>query len=95
MKLFILNKQDENLLNMLSETEGDYLLMQNAVYYLNKDYGKNFHVLAALEKGRKVFAIEQEVTKRGLQDKLVEGVELLTYEKLVEVLFSGYTVLNM
>ena len=54
MKLFILNKQDENLLNMLSETEGDYLLMQNAVYYLNKDYGKNLHVSDALEKGRKV-----------------------------------------
>jgi len=95
MKLFILNQQDENLLSMLSETEGDYLLMQNAVYYLNKVYGKNLHVIAALEKGRKVFALEQEITKRGLQDKLVEGVELLTHERLIEVLFSGYTVLNM
>ena len=95
MKLYILNQQDESLLSMISETEGDYFLMQNAVYYLNKDYEKNLQIIDAIEKGRKVFALETNVTKRGLQDKLVEGVELLTYEKLVEVLFSDYTVLNM
>ena len=95
MKLFIINQQDDNLLQTLSESEGDILLMQNAAYYLNKNFGDRTKITNLTEKGRKVFDLESDVTKRGILDKLIEGVELLSYDKLLDVLFSGYTVLNM
>lgn len=95
MNLYVVSQQDENLLKMLTESEGDFLLMQNAVYYINKDNEKNTYVIDAIEKGKKVYALESDVTKRGILEKIIEGVELLNFEKIVDVLFSGYTVLNM
>ena len=90
MKLIVLNKNDMGTLRQALSVEAGILLIQDGVYFLNNavadtpDFGE-----------RKVYALGVDVEKRGLADRLVNGVELIDYDGMVDLLFSGSTVVNL
>lgn len=95
-RLFIISRQDDKALEIaLSSKRGDIFLLQDAVYYLIKNLKIVDRLEESLNTDKKIFALESEVIKRGISEKLFAGVDLLTYDTLVEILFDGYTVINL
>ncbi len=89
MKLIVINKNDPGALKQALNVEADILLIQDGAYFLNAkadnpDLGE-----------RKVHALKMDVEKRGLADRLVDGVNLVDYDGMVDLLFSSETVLNL
>ena len=90
MKLIVVNKNDMCTLRQAISIEADILLIQDGVYFLNDsvankpDFGE-----------RKVYALGDDVEKRGLFDRMGTGVELINYDGMVDLLFSGATVVNL
>ena len=90
MKLIVLNTHDENILEKAMTAEADLLLMQDAVLFCNNgrkdapEFGK-----------RQVYALKVDMEKRGLSDRMVDGIELIDYNGVVDLLFSEYTVVNL
>lgn len=88
MSLIVINTHDGNALRQALSTEADVLLMQDGVYFLNKARAHDFG-------DRRVYALGLDVEKRGLMDRLVDGVDLVDYDGMVDLLFSGVTVVNL
>jgi sulfur relay protein TusB/DsrH len=90
MKLIVINMNDRNALNQALNVEADVLLIQEAVLFLNKGRSDvpDF-------SGKKVYALGIDVEKRGLSNRLVEGVELVDYNNMVDLMFSSDSVVNL
>ncbi len=70
--------------------KADLLLMQDAVLFCNN--GRK----DAPEFGdRKVYALKLDIEKRGLSDRMVDGIEFVDYDGMVDLLFSKCTVVNL
>ncbi len=90
MNLIVINKNDKNALNQALNVEADVLLIQDAVLFLNNGRGD-----APSFKDKKVYALGIDVEKRGLTDRLIAGIELVDYDGMVDLLFSGVNVINL
>ena len=90
MKLIVINTNDRNALDQALNVEAEVLLIQDAVLSLNK--GRED---APSFKGKKVYALGIDVEKRGLSERLVEGVELVDYTIMVDLMFSSDSVVNL
>lgn len=90
MKLIVLNTHDEDILEKAMTTEADLLLMHDATLFCN-----NGRKDAPKFGDRKVYALKVDLEKRGLSDRMVDGVELVDYEGMVDLLFSDYSVVNL
>jgi sulfur relay protein TusB/DsrH len=88
MKLTVINTNDLNVLKQALGVENDVLLLQDGVYLLNKAMNNEFG-------DRKIHALGVDVKKRGISDRLVDGVELIDYDGMVDLLFSSETVVNL
>ena len=89
MKLIVINKNDLGALKQALKVEAEILLIQDGVYFLNSkadnpDLGE-----------RKIHALKMDVEKRGLADRLVNGVNLIDYDGMVDLLFSSENVMNL
>ena len=90
MKLIVLNTNDEDILEKAMTAEADLLLTQDATLFCNN--GRK----DAPEFGdRKVYALNVDLEKRGLSDRMVDGVELVDYDGMVDLLFSVCKVVNL
>lgn len=90
MKLIALNTHDKDILEKAMNSKADLLLMQDAVLFCNN--GRK----DAPEFGdRKVYALKVDMEKRGVSNRMVDGIELLDYDGVVDLLFSEYTVVNL
>lgn len=89
-KLVVLNTMDDKMLERALRVKAELLLMQDAVLYANKRIEENNRLVAYT-----VYAVKQDVMKRGLSDRLLENVELVDTGGLVDLLFSGKTVINL
>ena len=90
MKLLILNTHDGDILEIALPAESDLLLMHDATLFCNR--GRK----DAPEFGdRKVYALKVDLEKRGLSERMVDGIELVDYDGMVDLLFSDYTVVNL
>ena len=90
MKLIVLNKHDGDIMEKAMNVEADLLLMHDATLFCNS--GRNY---APEFGGRKVYAIKIDLEKRGLSKRMVNGVELVDYDGMVDLLFSDYKVVNL
>jgi sulfur relay protein TusB/DsrH len=90
MKLIVLNTNDRDILDKAMSAEADLLLMQDATLLCN-----NGRKDATRFGERKVYALRVDLEKRGLSERLVDGVELIDYGGMVDLLFSDYTVVNL
>ena len=95
-KPYLLKNLDVNALSMAVESErSGLLLMQDATYMLNESRKESRLVKTMLEKGRPVYYLGKVVERRGLTGKLVPGAQPLDYDGMVDLLFSGATVINV
>ena len=90
MKLIVLNTHDEDILEKAMTAEADLLLMQDATIFCNKGR-KNAPVFGDM----KIYALKGDLEKRGLTERMIGGVELVDYDDMVDLLFSGYKVVNL
>ena len=89
-KLIVLNTHDGRMLEKALGVDAEVLLMQDAVLFTNNRVEENNKLLP-----HKIYAIEADVEKRGLKDRLLENIELIDIDAMVDLLFSGKTVVNL
>ena len=72
------------------------LVMMLDAVYMATVAKENAAVKDMMEKGSKVFLLKRDVERRGLEKRLLPGVELIDYEGLIDILFSeDQRVLNL
>ena len=72
------------------------LVMMLDAVYMATVAEENTAVKDMMEKGSKVFLLKRDVERRGLEKRLLPGVELIDYEGLIDILFSeDQRVLNL
>ena len=89
-KLVVMNSHDPETLDKALKANAEVLLMQDAVLFANKSVEANNKLL-----DHKIYALESDVEKRGIKNKLLQHVELINVDALVDLLFSGKTILNL
>ena len=89
-KLVVMNSHDPETLDKALKAEVEVLLMQDAVLFANGSIEANNKLL-----DHKIYALESDVEKRGIKNKLLQHVELINVDALVDLLFSGKTILNL
>jgi sulfur relay protein TusB/DsrH len=89
-KLFILKNHDQLSLDKALKLDADIILMQDAVLFANNGVSTNNKLVEF-----KVYALKKDVEVRGLGDRLVQGVDLIDYDEMVNLLFSGKNVINL
>jgi sulfur relay protein TusB/DsrH len=100
-KLVLLNRCDPASL-LLAErliASGEELcvvLIQDAIYLALKSSQSQEPVIRIMEKGVKFFLLAVDVGRRGVLHNLVSGVELIDYDRLIELLFhEDQKVINL
>jgi len=95
-RLYLLKNLDVNALSIAVESESSgLLLMQDAVLMLNESRREARLIETALERGRPVYYLSKDAERRGLTEKLVSSAQPLDYDDVVDLLFSGATVINV
>ena len=95
-RLFLLRNLDVTALSLAAESESSVLLlMQDAVLMLNESRREARLIDAVLERERPVYYLDKDAERRGLKGKLVSGAQPLDYDGVVDLLFSGATVINL
>lgn len=89
-KLIVLNTHDPESLDKALLVDGEILLMQDAVLFANDRVEANKKL-----QDHKIYAMEPDVEKRELKDRMLENIELVDVDALVDLLFSGKTVINL
>lgn len=89
-KLMVLNIHDRETLDMALGIDAEILLMQDAVLFTNNriEDNKRLH-------GKKVYALMADIEKRGLKDRVLKNIDLIDVDGMVDLLFSGKTVINL
>ena len=90
MKLIVMNTHDPEALDKALGVEAEILLMQDAVLFANSRVEANNKL-----QDHKIYALMSDVEKRGLKDRLLDNVDLRDVDGLVDLLFSGKTVINL
>jgi sulfur relay protein TusB/DsrH len=90
-KLVLLKGLDENALRAALSIEGSAIvLLQDAVYMAVETP----QVREAFNK-HAIYVLGGDAAKRGLPPESLEGLLILGYDELVELLFSGVEVMNL
>lgn len=75
-------------LKVLSGASGaGAILMQDAVYFAATEEGRKL-----LDAGVTVYALRQSVEARGLTGRTMDGVELVDYERVVDLIMEEYDI---
>jgi sulfur relay protein TusB/DsrH len=85
-----MNTHDEDTLDKALSVEGEILLMQDAVLFTN-NRTEGYKKL----DDHKIYALQSCIEKRGMKDRVRENVELIDVDAMVDLLFSGKTVINL
>ena len=72
--------------------EKSICLLQDGVYLACKG---NEEVSKALSKGIKVYVVEKDVKLRGVKKLLIQGVSVISYSELVDLVFNHDRVVNV
>ena len=89
-KLIVMNTHDMETLDKALSVDSEILLMQDAVHFTNNRIEANKKL-----QDHKIYALMSDIEKRGLKDRVLDNVELLDVDALVDLLFSGKTVINL
>ncbi len=98
--LIFLNRLDFDSLLIIEKLrekgeEVEVILIQDAVYLaLENEGGTNLK--RPMEKGVNFYVLERDVEMRGIKTHLVPKLELIDYDRLVDLLFSdNHRVINL
>ena len=92
--LYLIANEDKAGIDLALENNEDdvtILLLQDAVYFATK-MGKE--ISQALEHNKKVFVSQSDVTLRGIQNMLQEGVQNTDYGGIIDITFACDTIIN-
>ena len=89
-KLIILNTHDQETLEKALKTGAEILLMQDAVLFTNNGVEANNKL-----HDHKIYALVSDVEKRGLKNRVLQGIELIDVDSMVDLLFNEKTVINL
>ena len=89
-KLFVLNTHDVDALEKALSVEGEILLMQDAVLFTNNRIEGHKKL-----NDHKIYALQSCIEKRGMKDRITENIEQIDVNAMVDLLFSGKTVINL
>lgn len=67
--------------------EAGAVLMMDAVYFAATDDGKRL-----LDAGLNVYALRQSVEARGLTGRTLDGVEVVDYDQVVDLIMEEYDI---
>ena len=76
---------DRQLEVLSNAKEAGALLMQDAVFFAATDHGSRL-----LDAGVKVYALRESVGARGLSDRVRPEVELVSYDRVVDLIMEDY-----
>ena len=98
--LIVLKENEHEALSTVESLEkrgGEIaLVMMLDAVYMATVAEDNTAVKDMMEKGSKIFLLKRDVERRGLEKRLLPGVELIDYEGLIDILFSeDQRVLNL
>ena len=99
--LVFLNRFDVSSLPIITSlaaksSQLSIVLAQDAVYFAIENGPCHTSIRKLIEKGTKLYALATDVSRRGIREKLLSGVELVDYDALVELLFDkDQMVINM
>ena len=68
-------------------TEKGALLLQDAVLHVTSSEGGRL-----LDAGLKVYALRPSVEARGIIDRVIDGVELVDYYRVVDLIMNEYDI---
>jgi sulfur relay protein TusB/DsrH len=75
-------------LRMLEGTEDKgALLIQDAVFHTVSEDGRRL-----LDHGFQLYALRQSVEARGIIDRIIDGVQLVDYHRVVDLIMDEYDV---
>jgi sulfur relay protein TusB/DsrH len=78
----------ERQFRMLEGTEGKgALLIQDAVYFAVSDEGREL-----MDQGFEVYALRPSVEARGIIDRVTDGVHLVGYNRVVDLMMDEYDI---
>ena len=63
------------------------LLIQDAVFFTVSQEGRDL-----LDRGFRVYALRQSLEARGILDRVADGVELVDYNRVVDLIMTDYDV---
>ncbi|MFH1179849.1 MAG: sulfurtransferase complex subunit TusB [Candidatus Bathyarchaeota archaeon] len=89
-KLIVMNTHNPETLEKALKTENEIILMQDAVLFTNNGVEANNKL-----HDHKIYALVSDVEKRGLKNRVLQGIELIDVDAMVDLLFSGKTVINL
>jgi len=96
MKTFYVMKNfDKDALKLITENTHNHglILMQDAV--LLSIEMKNNTIVKTYGANGNLYSLKPDALKRGITKKMVPGVQLIDYDELVDILFSGAKILNL
>jgi sulfur relay protein TusB/DsrH len=77
-------------------SEVDVILIQDAVYMALKSSDQSEKIKNIMDKGVKLHILRGDVERRGTIDHLLANVELIDYDRLIDLLFKDdQTVINI
>jgi sulfur relay protein TusB/DsrH len=99
--LFFLNSLNTDALSIVKKVsklgrETSIILIQDAINLALKDTRHTREMKSMLDNGVKVLLLDQDVKKRGLEDLLINNVELVDCDSLIDFLFlENQRVINL
>lgn len=76
------------------DSEVGICLLQDAVYFGCKGKGGR-PADEAIKRGVKIFAAKKDVELRGLTTCLIDGIKLLGYEEIIDLVLEYERIINM
>ena len=92
--LYLIVNEDKAGIDLALENNEDdvtILLLQDAVYFATK---KGTEIFQALQQNKKVFVSQVDVTLRGIQTMMQEGVQNTDYGGIIDITFASDTIIN-
>ncbi|MBE0633553.1 hypothetical protein E4H04_00795 [Candidatus Bathyarchaeota archaeon] len=89
-KLIVMNTHNPETFEKALKTEAEIILMQDAVFFTNNGVEANNKL-----HDHKIYALVSDVEKRGLKNRVLQGIELIDVDSMVDLLFSEKTVINL
>ena len=92
--LYLIVNEDKAGIDLALENNEDdvtILLLQDAVYFATK---KGKEISKALEQNKKVFVSQSDISLRGIQNMMQEGVQNTDYGGIIDITFASDTIIN-
>jgi sulfur relay protein TusB/DsrH len=90
-KLVLLKSLDENPLRAALNIEDSAIVLLQDAVHLARERPR----LRGLYEKHMIYVLGADAAKRGLPSEALDGLQILGYDELVELLFSGLEVINL